>query len=293
MLSAANVIVPSMTNSQLTQPALRMNLAINAASTAITRISQRMSGPTMPYLWWDTCKWTLWSSKCCSKGKQKKNQHHDPAGSTTSDALMLSVQQEFSTKLIENMLLWLIPTYTTLLWLLGLTGLKASHHSSSGQLPSPRISNCYDRFQLQKLPCKNKKKWSLWPMWGQTDFSHITHSSANKNSIKMIGTIILWFKDSSKCRQNLKRIVYVTGNADKLSLSQESFTAQLGRISLHFPTMDEAPHLTPATKPDKVSEATGKTNSCTITSTWECTEFALVATAQTNSTTYTIPSNQG
>ena len=162
------------------------------------------------------------------------------------------------------MLLWLIPTYTTLLWLLGLTGLKASHHSSSGQLPSPSISNCYDRFQLQKLPCKNKKKWSLWPMWGQTDFSDITHSSANKNSIKMIGTIILWFKDSSKCRQNLKRIVYVTGNADKLSLSQESFTAQLGRISLHFPTMDEAPHLTPATKPDRVSEATGKTNSCTI-----------------------------
>ena len=81
--------------------------------------------------------------------------------------------------------------------------------------------------------------------------------AANKNNIKMIGTIILWFYDSSKCRQNLKRIVYVTGDADKLSLSQESCTA-LGRFSLHFLTLDEALHLTPATKPDKVSEATGK-----------------------------------
>ena len=81
--------------------------------------------------------------------------------------------------------------------------------------------------------------------------------AANKNNIKMIGTIILWFYDSSKCRQNLKWIVYVTGDADKLPLSQESCTA-LGRFSLHFLTMDEALHLTPATKPDKVSEATGK-----------------------------------
>ena len=77
--------------------------------------------------------------------------------------------------------------------------------------------------------------------------------AANKNNIKMIGTIY----DSSKCRQNLKRIVYVTGDADKLSLSQESCAA-LCRISFHFLTMDEALHLTPATKPDKVSEATGK-----------------------------------
>ena len=81
--------------------------------------------------------------------------------------------------------------------------------------------------------------------------------AANKNNIKMMGTIY----DSSKCRQNLMRIVYVTGDADKLSfklsLSQESCAA-LCRISFHFLTMDEALHLTPATKPDKVSEATGK-----------------------------------
>ena len=51
MLLAANVIVLSMMNSQLTQPALRMNLAVNVASIAITRISQQMSGTTMPYLW--------------------------------------------------------------------------------------------------------------------------------------------------------------------------------------------------------------------------------------------------
>lgn len=109
----------------------------------------------------------------------------------------------------------------------------------------------YSLIMLEKQQSKNKKSLceaKLIPV-------HI--HAANKNNIKMIGTIILWFYDSSKCRQNLKWIVYVMGDADKLSLSQESCTA-LGRFSLHFLTMDEALYLTPATKPDKVSEATGK-----------------------------------
>jgi len=213
-----------------------------------------------------------------------KKQHHDPAGSTTSDALMLSVQQEFSTKLIEKTCycgwsppvqpfcdcwVWQASQPLTTVHLVNFLalGFQTAMTDSSCQIYLARIK--------KMIPLAHvRPNWFQWQL-------HI--HAANKNSIKMIGTIILWFKDSSKCRQNLKRIVYVTGDADKLSLSQESFAAPLGRISLHFPTMDEALQLTPATKPDKASEATGKTNPCTnITSTWECT----------NSTTYIIPSNQ-
>ena len=94
------------------------------------------------------------------------------------------------------MLWWLIPTCTTLLWLLGLTGLKASHHSSPGQLPSPRISNCFDRFQPPKLPPRMKKNpFGLCEAKLIPVTMHI--HAANKNNIKMMGTIILWFYDSS------------------------------------------------------------------------------------------------
>ena len=75
--------------------------------------------------------------------------------------------------------------------------------------------------------------------------------AVNNNGIKILGAAILRFSGKSPSSKTLeiRQIVYVTSDPDKLFLNGETCTA-LGMITKNFPTMGETLHTRSSTKPD-------------------------------------------